>query len=136
LIAVFSMTSEEGLAHHEKIPIRLGFEQEHAMKNSLVAIGMAAAIATVVLMPQPASAACGNQGVYVFDAYWCPYCKMVKEILNRNNVRYTSIDITTNARARAFMAQKFNTSSIPVTVVDDSFVVGFNEARLRQLLCL
>jgi glutaredoxin len=104
------------------------------MKTWLAGIGFAAAVAVTALTPTPASAACGSQDVYVFDAYWCPYCKKVKEMLARYNIRYTSIETTNNSRARAFMAQHFNTTAIPVTVIDDTFVLGFDERRLKQVL--
>jgi glutaredoxin len=106
------------------------------MKTWLGAAGMAAMIAVGAFSPTRASAACGNQNVYVFDAYWCPYCKLVKEFLARNNIPYRSIDTTNSARVRAYMAQRFNTTAIPVTVIDDAYVIGFNEPLLRQLLCL
>jgi glutaredoxin len=106
------------------------------MRTSLVALGIVTAITVLGLGPTRAGAACGSQGVYVFDAHWCPSCKQVKQMLARYNIRYQSIDTTSNPRARAFMAKHFNTTMIPVTVIDDSFVIGFNHPRLRELLCL
>jgi len=103
------------------------------MKTWLTAIGIAAAVAVAGLAPTTASAACGSKGVAVYDASWCPYCKKVKALLSRHNIRYTVIDASS---ARGYMARKFGTTSIPVTVIDGSHVVGFNEARIRQLLCI
>jgi hypothetical protein len=57
-------------------------------------------------------------------------------LLARNNIPYTSIDTTNNVHVRALMAQRFNTTAIPVTVIDNSYVIGFNKPLIRQLLCL
>ena len=43
-------------------------------------------------------------------------------MLARNNVSYTSIDISANSRAHDFMLQMFGAIPVPVTVIDDSFV--------------
>jgi hypothetical protein len=51
------------------------------MKMWFARFGLAAMIGVGALSPTHASAAWGNQGVYVFDAYWCPYCKLVKDLL-------------------------------------------------------
>lgn len=106
------------------------------MPTRLTAISLALAGAVVFLTPSGADAACGRDGVVVFDAHWCGYCRKVKALLNRHDIDYTVIDTTRNRRARAFMAEHFNTTSVPVTVVDDSFVIGYNKRRLRRLLCL
>ena len=106
------------------------------MKKYLSILGLAAAIGLAILTPTNAFAACGGGGVYVFETSWCPYCLKVKQMLSRNGISYKTINITNNYRARAFMVEKFNTTAVPVTVVDDDYVLGFNEGRLRQLLCL
>lgn len=105
------------------------------MKNYLNGLGLAVAVALTALTPATAQAACGNGGVYVFETNSCPYCTKVKLILARHNVPYKTIDAT-NPRARAFMIEKFNTVAVPVTVIDGSHVIGFNESQLRHRLCL
>jgi glutaredoxin len=111
--------------------------REKSMKRWLTGIPVvvAVAVAGLAFAPSSANAACGKEGVYVFETSWCPYCKALRAMLARNNVQYTSIDAG-NARAKRFMLDHFNTTAIPVTVTEDAHVVGFNEKRIRQLLCL
>jgi len=104
-------------------------------RRLLAVLGIASAMAAAGL-PQTANATCGTKGVYVFSAYWCPHCKHVQAMLARHGIAYQTIETTGNTRARALMAQHFNTIAIPVTVVDDSYVIGLNEVRLKQLLCI
>lgn len=106
------------------------------MKKHLSILGLAVAISLAILAPTDAFAACGGGSVYVFEMSWCPYCMKIKQMLSRSNIPYKTVDITNNYRARAFMAEKFNTTAVPVTVIDNAYVIGFNEGRLRQLLCL
>jgi glutaredoxin len=100
-----------------------------------LAIAGATAVAMIAAAAR-ADAACGSRGVYLFEASWCVSCRKVVATLARYNVRYTGIEVTGNARVRAFMAKQFGSTAIPVTVIDDSFVVGFDEPRLKRLLCL
>ena len=105
------------------------------MKRHLGGLGLAVAVVLTALAPAPARAACGNGGVYVFETNACPYCTKVKMILARHGVPYKTLDAT-NPRVRAFMIEKFNTIAVPVTVIDDAHVIGFNESQLRHRLCL
>ena len=105
------------------------------MKRQLCQIGFAATILFTALVPNMAQAACFKD-VYVFDASWCPSCRKVKAMLYQYGVPFNTIETTGNRRAQTFMAERFNTTMIPVTVVDDSFVIGFDESRLKQLLCI
>ena len=105
------------------------------MKRQLYGFGFAAIILFTSLVPSVAPAACFKE-VIVFDASWCPSCRKVKAMLSQYGVPYNTIETTGNRRVQAFMAERFNTTAIPVTVVDDSFVIGFDESRLKQLLCI
>ena len=104
------------------------------MRTWITVVGLVSAVAVAGLAPSSASAACAKN-VVVYDASWCPYCKKVKALLSRHGIAYKVINAETSA-ARVFMAKNFRTTSIPVTVVDGSHVVGFSEARLKQLLCI
>ncbi|MBZ0148893.1 MAG: glutaredoxin family protein [Pseudorhodoplanes sp.] len=109
--------------------------EESAMKRQLYGLGITAAIVFTLLMPNMAQAACFKD-VFVFDASWCPSCRKVKAMLSEYGVPYQTIEVTGNRSAQAFMAERFNTTMIPVTVIDNSFVIGFNESRIKQLLCI
>ena len=105
------------------------------MKRQLYGFGFAAIILVASLAPSVAQAACFKD-VTVFDASWCPSCRKVKAMLSQYGVPYNTIETTGNRRAQAFMAEHFNTTMIPVTVIGNSFVVGFDESRIKQLLCI
>jgi glutaredoxin len=57
----------------------------------------------------------------------------VKEFLHDQGIAFTERDISTDDRALEELTQ-MGFSATPVTVVDGEAVVGFNRARLEQLL--
>ena len=76
-------------------------------------------------------AACSKR-VVMYDASWCPYCRQVRAILKRNNIRYTVRDATT-PRVQAEMIKRFGDASVPRTVIGRTVVPGVDEARIKKL---
>lgn len=81
-----------------------------------------------------AKAACW-QSVTVYAETGCPYCAKTEQFLSENGVQYERIEVD-NADVIDEIQQKFGARSVPVVVVDGRFVVGYDEAWLRQNLCL
>lgn len=93
---------------------------------------LAAAIAAPVLCLAPLQAQAGcSRSVTLYNAYWCPYCKQVRDILARNHIRYSIQDATT-ARVQAVMIRKFGDTAVPRTVIGGVVVEGVDEARIKQ----
>jgi glutaredoxin len=99
------------------------------MSSLLVAMFMAAAL--LCLPAIPAEAGC-SKSVTLYNAYWCPYCKQVRDILARNHIRYSIQDATT-ARVQAVMLRRFGDTGVPRTVIGGVVVEGVDEARIKQL---
>jgi glutaredoxin len=94
---------------------------------------IAAAVAALFLSlaPAPARAGCGKS-VILYSASWCPYCKQVRAILARNQIRYTILDATT-AEVQAIMRKRFGDTAVPRTVIGGVVVEGVDEERIKQL---
>ena len=91
----------------------------------------ALAACLLAVAPLPASAGC-SKSVTLYNASWCPYCKQVRAILARNNIKYRILDATT-APVQAVMLRKFGDTAVPRTVIGGAVVNGVDEARIRQL---
>jgi glutaredoxin len=92
----------------------------------LIAMAAAAAIG-------PGSAAAGcSKSVVMYNASWCPYCKQVRAILARNNIKYSMLDATT-APVQADMIRRFGDTAVPRTLIGGALVEGVDEARIKQL---
>ena len=94
-------------------------------------IAMAAAAALVCLGTAPAAAGC-SKSVVMYNASWCPYCKQVRAILARNNIKYSMLDATT-APVQADMIRRFGDTAVPRTLIGGALVEGVDEARIKQL---
>jgi glutaredoxin-like YruB-family protein len=72
--------------------------------------------------------------VVVYTTPTCPYCHQVKEFLSQRGVKFTEYDVSRDRAAADEMIRKSGQMGVPVTTVGDQVVVGFDRARLQQLL--
>ena len=61
------------------------------------------------------------------------FCGKVKEFLSQNKIEYTERNIVADEKALAEL-EKLGYMTTPVTLVDDQVVVGFDRAKLENLL--
>jgi len=61
------------------------------------------------------------------------FCGKVKEFLHQKGVAYVEKDISTDEAALNELLEK-GFQATPVTVIDGEAVVGFNTAKLEELL--
>lgn len=81
----------------------------------------------------PAFASHFSGKVRVYSTPGCSYCKRVKEFLTENNIAYDDINLETDKDGQAFMNMRKYTK-LPVTVIGDEEVVGYQMERLKKLL--
>lgn len=58
----------------------------------------------------------------------------MKEYLSQKNVTYTEYDVAQDKDKAREMVEKSKQMGVPVVMVDDDIVVGFNQAELEKLL--
>ena len=71
--------------------------------------------------------------VTVYSTRNCPYCRMAKVFLDKQGVRYTNIDVGVDAVAAEKMIALSGQRGVPVIMVDDEVIVGFDSKRLNEL---
>lgn len=71
--------------------------------------------------------------VTVYFTQNCPYCRMVKAFLEKHGVDYRGIDVGADRNAANEMVEVSGQSGVPVTIVDDEVIVGFNAQRLNEI---
>ena len=72
--------------------------------------------------------------VKVYSTPTCPYCKMAKQFLEENNIQFESIDVSTNQAAAQEMISKSGQMGVPVLIIDEQVVVGFDKGKIKKLL--
>lgn len=74
--------------------------------------------------------------VTVFSTPACRYCKLAKEYLVANNIAYEEHDVAFDLMRRNEMIEKSGQMGVPVIIINNDIVVGFNKPLLAQLLGL
>jgi glutaredoxin-like YruB-family protein len=72
--------------------------------------------------------------VKIYSTPTCPYCKLVKQFLEENQIGYTDIDVSASQLAAEEMIAKSGQLGVPVIEIDGQIIVGFDKARIRQIL--
>ena len=75
-----------------------------------------------------------DKTVVVYSTPTCPYCKRAKEYFSQKGVAYTDINVAADKDKAKEMIQKSGQMGVPVIIVDNEIVVGFNQAQLDSLL--
>jgi alkyl hydroperoxide reductase subunit F len=71
--------------------------------------------------------------VTVYSTKNCPYCRMVKAFLEKHGVLYTNIDVGDDREAAKKMVEISGQYGVPVTVIGEDIIVGFDAQRLNEL---
>ncbi|NLV76436.1 MAG: glutaredoxin family protein [Tissierellia bacterium] len=71
--------------------------------------------------------------VVIFTSNTCPYCIAAKEYLDEKGVSYTEKNIQTDKTARKEL-MSMGLMGVPVLLIDGEEIVGFDKAKIDQLL--
>lgn len=71
--------------------------------------------------------------VTLYATDWCGYCAATRELFVANGIRYTELDIEKSSDAFNRHRQ-LGGNGVPLIVVGDEIVHGYNEPQLRDLL--
>ena len=59
---------------------------------------------------------------------------MAKEYFDSKKVEYTDIDVSADSKAAQEMVQKSGQMGVPVIVMGDEVLVGFDQAKIDEVL--
>jgi glutaredoxin 3 len=74
--------------------------------------------------------------VTIYSTQTCHFCHAAKEFFAANGVPYTEHNVGTDLAKRKEMIEKSGQMGVPVINVGGTYVVGFDEGRLRELLAI
>ena len=64
----------------------------------------------------------------------CSYCRIAKAYLKDNDIEFTEIDVTTDARGRREMVTMTGQNGVPVILVGEKALIGWNQNEFERLL--
>ncbi|HJX55533.1 MAG TPA: Uxx-star family glutaredoxin-like (seleno)protein [Methanoregula sp.] len=71
--------------------------------------------------------------VTVYSTKNCPYCRMAKAFLDKHGIPYEQIDVGEDSDAAKKMIDLSGQRGVPVIIVNNEVIVGFDSQRLNDL---
>ncbi|MDD5039173.1 MAG: glutaredoxin family protein [Dehalococcoidales bacterium] len=75
-----------------------------------------------------------DKKVVIYTTPTCPWCHRAKEYLSKKGIAYTEYNVAQDKEKAKEMIAKSGQMAVPVIMVDNEVVVGFNQAKLDTLL--
>ncbi len=72
--------------------------------------------------------------VTVYSTSTCPYCTMVKDYLKDKKIEYVEKNVAEDNDAAQEMVKLTQQMGVPVTVIENEFVIGCNTAKIDELI--
>lgn len=74
------------------------------------------------------------KNVTIYSTPTCHFCQSAKAFFKEHNVVYEDVDVASDAEKRKEMMEMSGQMGVPVIKIDNDILVGFNEAKLKELL--
>jgi len=78
----------------------------------------------------------GEKKVIVYSAEWCPWCHKAIDFLKEHKVEFEVRDVGENPEYAKEVQEKSGQTGIPIILVGEEVVIGFNQPKLKELLGL
>jgi len=75
-----------------------------------------------------------DKTVTIYSTPACHFCHAAKDFFSDNSVEFTDVDVATDAETRQEMIEMTGQMGVPVIRIGDDVVVGFDEAKVKELL--
>jgi glutaredoxin-like YruB-family protein len=72
--------------------------------------------------------------VKLYSTPFCPACGKARELLDREGIKYQTIDISLDRSAVIELVKKTRQMNVPVVQVGGSFIIGFDKERILALI--
>ena len=74
--------------------------------------------------------------VTIYSTPVCHFCHAAKEFFAENNIKYTEINVAADQEKRQEMIDMTGQMGVPVIRIEDDVIVGFDEAKIKELLAI
>ena len=72
--------------------------------------------------------------VTVYGTETCPWCHKTREFLKEKKVKFKYLDVGKDVKAAKEMIDKSGQQGVPVSEINGTIVIGFNEDKIKELL--
>jgi glutaredoxin-like YruB-family protein len=74
--------------------------------------------------------------VTIYSTPSCHFCHAAKDYFTEHHVAFTDYNVASDLPRRQEMLEKTGQMGVPVIVVGEEVIVGFDQAKLQQLLSI
>ena len=74
--------------------------------------------------------------VLIFTTPTCSYCTIAKRYFKEIKIRFREIDVSKNETAARDMQKRTGQTGVPVILINNRPVVGFDKAKINKMLSL
>ena len=75
-----------------------------------------------------------DKTVTIYSTPSCHFCHAAKEFFTEHNVAFTDHDVAADTEKRQEMIDLTGQMGVPVIRIGDDVVIGFDEAKVKELL--
>ena len=72
--------------------------------------------------------------VTIYSTPSCHFCHMAKDFFKEKNVEFVDFDVAADLEKRKEMITKSGQMGVPVIIIGDQLIVGFNKPKIVELL--
>lgn len=72
--------------------------------------------------------------VVIFTTPTCSYCNVAKRYFREKKIRFKDIDVSRDQRAASDMQRRTGQSGVPVILINNRPVVGFDKPKINNIL--
>ncbi len=74
------------------------------------------------------------QKVRIYSTPTCHFCHMARDFFKENNVEFEDFDVSQDLEKRKEMMDKSGQMGVPVIIIGEKLIVGFNKPQISELL--
>ena len=74
--------------------------------------------------------------VTIYSTPTCHFCSLAKDYFKDNNIQFDAFDVASDLGKRKEMVEKSGQLGVPVIIIDEEVIVGFDKLRIDQALGL
>ncbi|MEI6280856.1 MAG: glutaredoxin domain-containing protein [bacterium] len=76
------------------------------------------------------------KNVTIYSTPTCHFCHIAKDFFKVHNVAFTEYNVAVDMDKRKEMIEKSEQMGVPVIIIGDDLIVGFDQSRITQALGL
>ena len=72
--------------------------------------------------------------VTIYSTPTCHFCHIAKDFFKEKNIAFEDFNVSSDLEKRKEMLEKSGQMGVPVILIDDKLVVGFNKPQIMEYL--